>query len=493
MIEEIVENIQNDIDLRKNLSQLRKEIKEKSAKLSLLYKLGNNYNLFTDLLDNEDPKVRKNVALLIGELEIQQALDLLYARYKVEDKLFIKSSYITAMGRIDCRKYLDNFKERIKILSKEEVTIENKKHILEELKELSDIIVKYEGIKEHKFIGYKKQSNMVLLTNRNYVDATLGQLVGIKAKEFNAGIMLQTDHLEEVLSIRTYQEALFVIPGMKSVIADANEAANIIVQSSLIKFLLERHEGGAPFYFRVEVKSKMPLDKKSEFAKKLSSEIELLSDRKLINNTSNYEFEIRAIQNREGEYNLLVKLFTIVDDRFAYRQNVIATSIKPVNAALVAELAKDYMKADAKVLDPFCGVGTMLIERHKRVKANTMYGIDLLEDAIDGARLNTKQAHQIAHYINKDFFEFTHEYLFDEVITNMPFQIGRVTQEEIIELYSKFFIKIKQHLNQDGVVIMYSHDKDIVKKLAPQNGFEILKVFEISMKEGTYLFILSQL
>jgi tRNA G10 N-methylase Trm11 len=490
MIEKILQNIKDGIDIRQNLSELRKEIKDRASKLSLLYKLGNNYNLFIELLDNEDPKVRKNVALLLGELGIQEALEALYKKYETEDKLFIKSAYIIAMGNLDCKKYLGDLKERINALSKTEITVENKKHISEEMKVLTDIVVKYEGIEGHEFTGFHTPSSMVLLTNRNYVDATLKQLEGMNAKEFNAGIMLQTDQLENVLAIRTYQEALFIVPGMKSAPADANKGANTIVSSSLLKFLLERHKGEAPFYFRVEVKSKMPLDKKSEFAKKLSSEIELLSERKFINSTSNYEFEIRAIQNKEGNFNLLVKLFTILDDRFSYRQKVIATSIKPTIAALVAELAIDYMKQEAKVLDPFCGVGTMLIERHKKVKANTMYGIDRLEEAIEGARINTKEAHQIAHYINRDFFDFTHEYLFDEVVTNMPFQIGRVTQEEINELYQSFFVKIKQHLNDDGIIIMYSHDRDLVKNLAPQNGFEILQVFEISMKEGTYLYIL---
>ncbi len=493
MIEEIIKNIVSETDLRNNLSNLKKEIKDRAQKLSLLYKIGNNFNIFINLLDNEDPKVRKNAALIIGDLGIQEALDDLYNRYEIEDKMFIKSAYLIAMKNLNCYKYLENLKDRVETLSSVEITVENKKHISEELKELTNIIVSYEGIKKHRFIGFNEQSNMVLLTNRNFIDATLRQLDDVKTQEFNAGIMLQTDRLTKVLSIRTYQEVLFIVPGMKTCVADASKAAKTIVTSSLLKFLIARHEGDTPFYFRVEIKSKMPLDKKSELAKKLSSEIELLSERKFINSTSSYEFEIRLIQNKEGEYNLLVKLYTIEDDRFDYRQNVIATSIKPSNAALVMELARDYMKPEAKVLDPFCGVGTMLIERHKKEKANTMYGIDILEEAINGARINMKQAHQIAHFINKDFFEFTHEYLFDEVITNMPFKIGRVSQEEINDLYSKFFNKIKQHLNNTGIIIMYTHDRDIVNKLASSSGFKVVKMFEISMKEGTYLYILNRI
>ncbi|MEF9954835.1 MAG: methyltransferase, partial [Clostridium sp.] len=194
---------------------------------------------------------------------------------------------------------------------------------------------------------------------------------------------------------------------------------------------------------------------------------------------------------KEGECNILVKLCTLKDERFSYRKEVTPTSIKAVNAALTVALAKEYMKEEAQVLDPFCGVGTMLIERHKAVKANTMYGIDLQEDAILKARKNTEAARQIIHYINRDFFDFKHEYLFDEIITNMPFKIGRTTEDEIYELYVRFFGKAKEFLNEDGMMILYSHDEEYVRQMAPANGFRIIKTYEISLKEGTYVFVLS--
>lgn len=490
MIDELLEKIKSNTQVRQNLSELRSEIKDNMKKRSFQYKLGNQYDLIIHLLKHEDAKVRKNAALLLGDLEVEQAVEALYDSYKKEDKLFIKSAYLNAMSKLDCSEYVDELRKRQKKLIKEEIVVENKKHILEELRELSNILNQYDEITPHVFTGFHELSDVILLTNRNHIDVTRNQLQGMTTKELQAGIMVQTDDLNEVLKIRTFQELLFVIPGMKTCKPDATDAASVIAKSQLLDFLIKRHKGQAPFYFRIEVKSKQELDKRSDFAKKLSQEIELKTKRKLRNHTSNYEFEIRAIQNKEGNYNLLVKLYTIHDERFTYRKNVIATSIKPVNAALVMELAKDYLKPDASILDPFCGVGTMLIERHKKEKANTMYGIDVLEDAINKARINTKEAYQIAHYINRDFFDFTHEYLFDEIITNMPFQIGRTTQDEIVELYEKFFVQVKKHLKEDGVIILYTHDKDEVQRLGKKNGFKLKESFEISKKEGTYVMIL---
>ena len=66
---------------------------------------------------------------------------------------------------------------------------------------------------------------------------------------------------------------------------DAEKAAEMIVKSDLFKFLARSHEGNPPYYFRVELKCKMDHSKKSAFTRRLSSKIEKLSGRKLINTT----------------------------------------------------------------------------------------------------------------------------------------------------------------------------------------------------------------
>lgn len=490
MVRDTMNAIMDGVDVRQNLSKLRQEIKEDGAKTALLYQIGVNYNVFETLLKNEDPKVRKNVALLIGDLGIQQLLDAVWEAYEEEDKLFVKSSYLTALKGMDYREYLPQLKARLEALSKEEVTVENQKHIAEESRTISDLIILMEGIKSHKFTGYKESNDVVLLTNRNHINVTLEELGDNKTKSFNAGVICRTTDLEEVLKIRTYSELLFMVPKMTVCPKDAVEAAKTVAEADLIGYLIKRHTGKAPFYFRIELKSKMELDKKSVFAKKMAAEIERRTNRQLINSTSNYEVELRLIENKDGGFNVLVKLSTIKDDRFAYRKEVEPTSIRPMNAALTVELVKEYLKEDAQILDPFCGVGTMLIERHKRVKANTTYGIDIQASAIDKAKVNTDAARQIIHYINKDFFEFSHEYKFDEIITNMPMAIGRKTEEEVYEIYERFFTKARTVLAEDSVMILYSHNRDFVKKLANLNNVRIEKEYEISMKEGTYVFVL---
>lgn len=491
MIRNTYEDIVNGVELRQNLSLIRQELKDDHEKRALLYFLSGDYHVFQELLTHEDPKVRKNTALILGMIGDKKLLPCLMEAYEKEETLFVKSTYLIAAREFDFREYLSSFKERLKELSGKEITMENKKHLTEEMRALTELVIMAEGVQSHKFTGYKAVNEIILLTNRNYTTRLLEELPeDTQGKVFNAGIMATCENLKEILELRFYEELLFVVKGMKTCSMNPEEAARKMVEAKLLSFLEERHEGKTPFYFRIEMKSKMPLDKKAVFTKKLSNELERLTQRKLINSTSHYEVEIRLIENKSGMFNVLIKLFTLKDTRFDYRREVIAASLKPVNAALTCILASDYLKEDAKILDPFCGTGTMLIECHKFKEANTMYGIDLFGEAIEKAKINTQEAHQIIHYINRDFFDFKHEYLFDEIISNMPWLIGRNTQTDIEKIYDRFFEKAKSHLTNDGIIVLYTHNRELVKRYALKYNYSMKAEWEISMKEGTYVNVL---
>ncbi len=493
VIRETLECIKNGQDIRQSLIELKAGLKDAVGKHALLYQLGNEYDLFYDLLKHEDAKIRKNTALIMGQLGVPVFLEKLYEAYQKEEQLFVKSSYLTALKEFDYREYLPELKGRLECLNQMQVEESNRKHIAEEVRLLSSLILTMDGVKQHSFRGYHVPSKVILLTNRNFKHITMDQLKSQRAKEFNAGIMLKTDDLNEILPIRTYQELLFMLEDITICSADPLVAASLLAKSSLLEFLAIRHKGIPPFYFRIELKSKMELSKKSVYTKKLAGELERLTNRQLINTTSNYEIELRLIENKEGSYNVLLKLYTIKEERFLYRKQVIASSIQPVNAALAAALAKDYLKPDAQILDPFCGVGTMLIERHKLLEANTMYGLDIYGAAINKARENTEEAGLIIHYINRDFLDFKHEYLFDEIFTNMPTVRGHKDEQEVFHLYQQFFVKAKEHLKEDGIMVLYTHNRGFVKKCILPKWYRIEQEYELSKKEECYLFIIKRI
>lgn len=495
MIRETWEMILQNQDVRQNLSKLRKDVKDGGERRQLLSLLSGTEEQLVKLLNHEDPKTRKNTALLMGDLGKQEYLKALYEAYEAEEQRFIRSAYLQAIKNLDYREYEEAFKEHLEQLSKAELNQDSQKHIMEEIRELTALIVKLEGVPAHHFQKLQGSYDIILLTNRNFPEITLQELKykepKAQAKAFGAGVRARVTNLNWVSDIRTYQELFFIVKGMATCPMDAEKAAEVIVESDLLSFLNQGHKGKPPYYFRIELKGKMDLGQKSTFLKKLSGQIEQLSKRQLINTTSHYELELRLVENKSKNYNVLLKLMTLRDDRFAYRKEVVPSSIRPTNAALTVSLVKRYMKENGQILDPFCGVGTMLIERQKSVKASTVYGIDRLEEAIEKARGNTKAAGQIVHYINRDFFDFTHEYLFDEIITDMPFKMGKTEDNDLVDLYKMFFGKAKTCLKEDGILILYSHNLEYIKENALRNGFKLLELFEISRIEGTYVVVLS--
>lgn len=495
MVQKIWEQILENVEVRQNLSKLREVIKDKGNR-EKCRKLAEENELFLEeLLGNADAKTRKNAALLIGDLQLSSLQMALWRAYEKEETLFVKSSYLVAMQKLDMTAFLKPMRARLKELSELEVEEEKKKHIREEMQELKKMLISLEGIKKHKFTGWQKMSDIILLANRRHLDTVLTEIkqlpdvITTDAKLMNAGIRLKTAALDQMMAVRTWQEILFLVNGMKTCEKDPIKAAQTIASSKLVEFLEERHKGEAPFYFRVEVKMQDG-EEKLKFVKKFVSILEEKSNGKLINTTSDYEFEIRLVENKDGRFNVMVKIFTMEDHRFDYRKEVVAASIRPVNAALLVQLAKEYMEEDARVLDPFCGVGTMLIERQKKIPADTSYGLDIFEEAIEKARRNTEASGQLIHYVNRDCFTFTHEYLFDEIFTNMPFAQGRKTGLEIYEIYERFFESARKLVRTGGTVALYTHDKAYVDKLFVKAGFEILKKCQINVKEDTWLYVM---
>lgn len=489
----LYQQIKQNQDVRKSLSQFREKIKSTGEleKAQALWK--EDGQCLQELLRAEDAKTRKNAALLIGDLKRQDLLSALWSAYEKETTLFVKSAYLVAMENLDITDFKTSIKNRKEELESSIPKEEEAKHFYEELSALEGLYVKLFGRTRHTFTGDGNVYDILLLGNRRQLPALLEQLKAEEtiqtydAKVLSAGIRLPNAQIKTLQEIRTWSEMLFLVPGMKTVAADPMQAAEKILQSGLAEFLEKNHKEPGPFYFRVEYKSKQEGKEKNAFLKKLSTALEKGSKRNWICSPADYEWELRLVETKNGSLNAMVKLGTLEDTRFSYRKEYLPVSIKPVTAALLVELAKEYMAESAQVLDPFCGVGTMLIERQKRIPANTSYGLDTLGLAIEKAKENTEAAGQIVHFINRNFFDFTHEYLFDEIFTNMPFAQGKTTPLDIYQLYEKFWGKAAIHLVSGGKAILYTHNKEHGDKLAPLEGFSKLQEWTIHSKEGTYL------
>ncbi len=497
MLENYYKAIEKKEEMRENLSELRRRCREEEAMRECRAYFSKHPALLGECLSQEDPKTRRNAALLIGDLGLKELKGMLLERYQAETVLFIRSSYVKALSKLPVTEDLEQFQSRLKELESQEVSEEEKKHWNEEIRELRKLVTDIEGICRHRFTGLKESREILLTTNREHREATMQELSGTagsfrrdaKIKEHPLGVLVKTNDIVTVKKLRTNREILFPLHVGGMLPAEPAEAARLLAESDLVPFLESVHREPAPFYFRIEVKSKMTLDKRSAFARKLAMELEHLSGRKLLNSTTDYEVELRLIANREGRFFPAVKLFTMSMKRFSYRRNAISASIHPATAAMLMELAAPYLREEARILDPFCGVGTMLIERDMRLPVRESYGIDIFGEAIEKARENAALAGKKINYIHRDYFDFKHQYPFDEIVTNMPMR-GKKTKEEMDTFYHRFFEKTKGILGEGGRILMYTNEAGFVRKeLRLRGEYKLLYDAVINEKDGFHFYV----
>lgn len=480
------EYIKKNQELRQNLIAMKAELKGGNGLEELKELFEKEPEVLLDLLKAQDAKVRKNAALVLGSLGTESCREAIWRAYREESQRFVRGAYLEALRGFDCSKYRKELKERRKELLGEEQTMETRKHQQEELSALNALIYACEKPEKHEFTGLTRLSDVVLITHRNYREATAGQIVTGQVVFLRAGLKVLGADLKELLSIRTFQELLFCIDTkdlQKDTIAEQLAASN------LKELLKELHQGDGPFFFRIECKSHMEPEQRIRFTKKLAAELEYRTGGTLVNSTTDYEWELRLIETKTGGFYPLLKLYTLPDHRFRYRKNSVAASIKPAQAALFMELARPWLKEGARVLDPFCGVGTMLLERNYLAHGDTLYGVDQYGPAITGARENAGIAGVPAHFVNRNFLDFTHEYQFDEIVTNFPVKGGNFTGHQLEFLYGKFFEKAETLLKPEGFVLLYSHDRTFVKRqLREHKTMKLLKEWPIGGREESWLY-----
>ncbi len=489
-MQKVYEDLKQGRDIRNNLIELKQMLKEEGA-LDEYLSMTEDDELIASFLQNEDAKIRKNAALVLGLLQSQESIEKIWEAYVSETQLFVRGAYLSALQKLNCRAYERQLKERYQKLLEYEPEEEEKKHIQDEIKELRRLVIQFDGgISRHVFTGYDKPQDFILTTLKNYQDTTSVQIESGATRIIPMGVQVVGGNIREALKIRTFRELLFTLRCDKNLPPKPSVIAGELGKSNLIRILKELHEGNEPFYFRLEIRSPMPLDKKSAFAKKLAAEIEQRTRHFLVNSTEHYEAELRFVQNRNGGFYPCMKLYTIPMKRFSYRKYTTSSSMHPSLAALLAELASSWLTDYARVLDAFCGTGTLLIERIYALPVRTAYAIDTFGEAVQGARENAGIAHMNINFVHRSFFDFTHEQKFHEIWADMPVR-GTKTKEEQDAFYQKFFEKAQELLAQRGRIFMYCNENGLAKKYLRLNpNLHLKQEFCIRERDGAYFFII---
>ncbi|MCC8102292.1 MAG: HEAT repeat domain-containing protein [Clostridiales bacterium] len=524
MIRDNYEKLCAGVEVRENLIRLREELKEENGRREFAYLLGGDFSKLCELLSHEDPKVRKNAALVLGKMESEDLLPILFDAYRKEKTLFIRADYLKAMSGLDYRPLLSGLEQQLAALRDvPEWQPEEWKHVSEEIRMLQTMVLRCSGVRHHRFSGEKEPEDVILLTNRRQREATAEQIQKGKITMLAGGVRVDGASLKDIRQIRTYTELLFPLK-TRTLPADQPVQCGELLAGPVLTLLDRIYNGAGAFLFRIELRGQnagnSPRDERSSrgehlprgekgaagsdlfcvgqyqekkgiYLRKLSDALEKASNTRLINSVTDYEVEVRLVLRKDGTFAAMLKPSSSFDGRFDYRKEVVASSVSPVNAALTVYLARPWLKEGAQILDPFCGVGTMLIERSRAVKTGTMYGLDLFGEAIEKARRNTQRAGCTVNYVHRDYFTFTHDYLFDEVITDMPQAAPEGTRQALRELYHRFFETIGALLKEEAVLVIYSSEPNyVLESVRSLPEYCIEKRFLLNEKKNTTVFVI---
>ena len=483
-------------EIRANLIELKKMCKDPKVAQELME--GEiDPSVIAGLLGDDDAKIRKNAALLLGELRAQEDVEALYAAYEVERTRFVRSSYLTALKALDVTDYIDSLQERYEELLAYEPAEDERKHVTEERGLLQQLLAQSGVIQKHTYTGWNRKNDVILTTERPLRDPLRNQLKafsknGIQATLHPMGVMIRTTELDRISGLRTYRELLHALNVQQTLTGSPKQIASFLMGSNMLELIENSHYEEAPFYFRVEIRGVKDASEKADLAKKLAQELEMQSAGKLQNSTTDYEVELRLTRTKDGSFYPCMKFYTIEDKRFQWRKHTISASMHPSLAAALVELARPYLDEEAVVLDALCGVGTFIIERNLRMKTYDNYAVDIFGEAISGAKYNAQAAKVTCNFITKDFLEFTSKHKMTEVFADMP-QRGKKTREELDEFYAGCFMQFAKLLDAGGHLFLYSCEEGFVKKhLRLHRELVLLRAYEVRPKEQGMFYIIEK-
>ena len=425
-------------------------------------------------LSAENPKLRRNACRLIGMLSADEAdAALLIGRLSEEETRFVRPSLLLAIGAIGgeaAEKALSDYSPA------EPKDASEEKHFREEtdaLKQARAACVRHE---KHPFLALGERTDIELRTPRNLSYQLAEELrdAGLEPRNVApASLRVFAGDLAGLFGCRCFTEALFPIPakGVKAEPAAIAERFREFVPG----FMQKTHGGRPPYRYRIETEGEPPMER-TAFKKALRDALDCAE---LINAPSDYELELRC--SFEGGPRLYLKLFTFTDPRFSYRRESIPASMNPATAAAVLHFASEYLTVNARVIDPCCGSGTLLIERGLLSPCDSLTGVDIAHRAIDAARTNSAAAAELfgikqAKFVVNDILRFEAKRPYDELISNLPFG-NRVGNHESCErLYRGLVERLPKLVKKGGVAVLYTMEFTLLKRLVRERrDLEILR------------------
>ena len=184
----------------------------------------------------------------------------------------------------------------------------------------------------------------------------------------------------------------------------------------------------------------------------------------------------------DGTAQLSLRVFERPLHRRSYKQFAETGTLHPPLAFAMGMLAG--LEEYSKILDPFCGMGTIPIEIKTRYPNTHVTGVDIDADRIDKSRLNADTANVSIDWRQADAGDLPGELgQFDRVISNPPWGNTVKAQGELENaLPSHFFHNLHTLTTSDARIVLLINDADLLdSQQLVECGFTIRSAVKVSV------------
>ncbi len=446
-------------------SFLPKAAKKAAVRAALEYKLAaSREELHTRLFD-PSPKRRKQAARLAGALANPLDAAALISALEREETRFVRPSLLLALGSVGG----DAAREALSAYTPvPPETPGDEKHFREEQQARSTALERLAPAAH--LPSFKALGEETRVALRGAIPSSIVSecsRLGIQTLERGAyGVELFLSGLAPLQSIRSFREALLPLG---KITFEPNKLAALAESAGLFARLSRWHGHTGPFPIRLEVRG-VSHESRGAFIRAC---VPLLEKLGFANAPSAYAAELR-VEIENSRANVYIKLSCAPDARFDYRKQALPASIHPADAAAIIRFAFPAAAQSARVLDPCCGSGTLLIEYGKYAKAR-LFGVDIAHQAIGAARENAKAAKLDIQLVRKDLAEFIAGEPFDAVIANLPFGLRAGTHNDNKALYPALLDRLPLWLTPGGTAALYTADAALLRRAIQKRPYLTLK------------------
>ncbi|MCA9390396.1 methyltransferase domain-containing protein, partial [candidate division WWE3 bacterium] len=145
-----------------------------------------------------------------------------------------------------------------------------------------------------------------------------------------------------------------------------------------------------------------------------------------------------------------------------YKKDHLKASLRPTIAYCMAWLSE--IDPDDVFLDPFCGAGTIIIERAQAGAYTQLYASDISDEAITNTQNNLNGRYQPVTVRLEDATKLSHQTsTIHKIVSNLPFGKQISTEEQLKDLYPKALKEMERILTNNGKIVLLIHDLNLLR------------------------------